>query len=71
MSVKGSTPHPDLLPAATMARLTAPSRQERLELVREHGSFGVALRQIPHGRSVAADAELMLDEIRAAGFEAL
>ena len=69
MSVKPSTPHSELLAAATMAELDAPSRHQRIELVREHGSFAAALREIPHRRGSPEAAERALSEIRRAGFE--
>lgn len=71
MSVKVSTPHPDLLAAATMAELSAPSRRERVRLARECGSFRAALGEIPHGRGNSDTAKRMLEEIRGAGFEPL
>ncbi len=55
MSVKGSTPHPELLAAFTVAMLTTPPRRVRLELVREHGSFRAALSRIPHSASAAGN----------------
>ena len=71
MSVKGSTPHPELLAAFTVAMLTTPPRRVRLELVREHGSFRAALSRIPHSASAAGTAKRVLEEIRTAGLEAL
>ena len=71
MSVKGSTPHPELLAAFTVAMLTTPPRRVRLELVREHGSFRAALSRIPHSASTAGTAKRVLEEIRTAGLEAL
>ncbi len=71
MSVKDSTPHPELLAAATVDMLTTPPRRKRLALVREHESFQAALRRIPHSASAAGSAKRALDEIRKAGFEAL
>ncbi len=71
MSVKGSTPHSELLAATTVALLTTPPRRVRLDLVREHGSFCAALGQIPYAAATAATAERVLEEIRKAGLEAL
>ncbi|GMR21899.1 MAG: DNA-processing protein DprA [Acidobacteriota bacterium] len=71
MSVKGSTPHSELLAATTIALLTTPQRRVRLDLVREHGSFCAALGRIPYAAATAATAERVLEEIRNAGLEAL
>ena len=71
MSVKGSTPHSELLAATTLALLTTPPRRDRLDLVRAHGSFAAALGRIPHAAAAAAQAESVLEEIRKAGLEAL
>ena len=71
MSVKDSTPHPELLAAATVDMLTTPPRRKRLDLVREHGSFCAALSRIPHSASAAGTAKRVLEEICKAGLEAL
>ena len=71
MSVKGSTPHSELLAATTVALLTTPPRRDRLELVREHGSFCAALGRIPHAAATTVTAQRVLEGIRRAGLEAL
>jgi len=69
MSVKRSTSHPDVVAAATVAELTTPSRGERLDLVRQRGTFRQALGELPHTKSDVSRAEAKVRAIREAGLD--
>ncbi len=71
MSVKGATPTPDVLAAATIDVLTTPRRRDRLALVRKHGNLTAALSQMPHSHADIARAEATLERIREAGFDSV
>lgn len=69
MSVKSSTSHPDVVAAATIAELTTPSRDQRLDLVRRLGTFRRALGELPHTKSEIGRAEAKVRAIREGGFD--